>query len=222
MQAKAKPVVTEPVVATPVKPTTSKRPRGRPPSKKPKAKKPKAATKDKLTPQERAGAWIHETVTKAELSMLLHVSIRGLADLDNRGILVRAAKKGTYQTLPTMKSYISQLQERAAGRYKANENPATQEKHIRDRIEREISELKLAQMRGEIITLAEASEAWSGFATKVKASMMSISSKARSKIPHLTAFDAETIKDICRDELTDLAEEVRAAVPSGDADAIAE
>lgn len=204
--------MTEPAEAKPVKPTTSKKPRGRPRAKKTAAEKP--------TPQERAGAWIHDTVTKAELSILLHVSIRGLADLDNRGILVRAAKKGTYQTLPTMKSYIGQLQERAAGRYKPSENPAAHERLTRERVEREISELKLAQMRGEIITLAEATEAWSGFATKVKASMMSIASKARSKIPHLTAFDAETIKDICRDELTDLAEEVSASVPSGDADAI--
>jgi phage terminase Nu1 subunit (DNA packaging protein) len=203
-KAAVKPVETGPVETKTVAKTTSRAP---------KSSKKKAS--------DRAGSWIHPTCTKAELSILIGVSIRALADLDARGILVRAPKKGTYRTVPSIASYIKRLQETAAGRLKEGATPAAEERAARERVDRQISEIKLQQLKGEIITLAEASEAWSEFAGKVKASFLAIPSKIRSRIPHVTPHDAETIRDICRDELTDLAEEVKASVVSGDADAVA-
>lgn len=230
-KAKAKPAVTEPAVATTVKSTTSK------------AKKPSAATKTtkrapKAAPaatdgQKRgrgrpkthaegdpnalAGEWIHRTCTKAELSILLGISTRALSDLDARGVLVRAAKLGTFQTLPSIHAYINRLVAMASGRSGEAQTPAQKERTRREQVERELAELKLAEMKGEVIPLHEIEESWSEFAIKVKSSFMGLASKIRTIAPHLTPHDAEAIKDLCRDELAELAEEVRASVPTGDA-----
>ncbi len=164
--------------------------------------------------------WVPATCTKADLSVLLDLSPRALTDMDARGLLIRAAKNGTYQTIPTLHAVVNRLRNVAAGREKLGQSPAAEEKLLRERAERQTAELKLKQLRGEILTLDEVTESWSEFAGKVKAAMLSVPGKARSSIPHLTPHDAGELKVIVTDILNDLADEVEASVVSGDKDAL--
>jgi phage terminase Nu1 subunit (DNA packaging protein) len=165
-----------------------------------------------------AGNWIPDICTKPDLSLLLDISIRALGDLDAKGVLVKAPKNGTYFTRQSIKNYIEKLRNAAAGREEGRTNPLNDERVASERISRQIAELKLAQMRGDILTLDEVSESWSKFATAVKTAALSIPSKARTMIPHLTAHDAETIRTLVKDMLNDLADEVEASVVGGDPD----
>lgn len=164
---------------------------------------------------ERGGTWIPITCTKADLAILLNISMRALSDLDKRGLLVRGAKNGTYQTVPSMHMYIDRMRATAAGRLKEQASPAAEERFKREQLERKTAELKYDQMRGEVLSLSEVEESWSEFAGKVKSAVLSIPTKSRAAIPHLTAHDAAQIKTICKDLLNDLADEVRASVVSG-------
>lgn len=171
-------------------------------------------------PKTEAGHWIPATCTKRDLSVLLGVSIRTLTDFAATGILVPAAKNGTFQTAPSVKNYIEKLQKAAAGRTEEQRNPLNDERQREIKVNREIAEMKLAQLRGEVLTLDEVMESWSKFAAMVKSAALAIPSKARTQIPHLTAHDAETLKTLMKDMLNDLADEAADSVVGAEPDEV--
>ena len=158
-------------------------------------------------PRIEAGHWIPATCSKRDLSVLLDLSIRTLTDLAATGILVPAAKNGTFQTGPSVKNYIDKLRKAAANRADEQRNPLNDERMADVRVNRQISELKLAQLRGEMLTLDEVTESWGRLAAMMKSAALAIPSKARTQIPHLTAHDAETLRTLMKDMLNDLADE---------------
>lgn len=210
-----------------IRPKTAEKPvehppkrRGRPPKIRPEQAekvdtKAKATRKKKQEP-EITGHWIRETCTKADISRLTGVSIRALTDLDARGILVRGPRNGSYRTIPSLHSYISGLRETAAGRSKELQNPLNDERLLSERADREMKELRLAQLKGEVLTFQEISESWSTFASLVKARLLTVPGKARVQIPHLTAHDGEVLKMLVKDLLNDLSDEIEASVIGGD------
>lgn len=162
-----------------------------------------------------AGHWIPETCTKADLSVILGISLRSLTDLDTKGILVRAPKRNLYLTKPSMDAYLGRLRQTAAGRSEEVRNPLADERLANEKLVRQMNEIKLAQVKGEVLTLDEVSESWTAFAAQVKSAVLTIPGKARTSIPHLTNHDGETLKKMCRDVLNDLANEVEAGVIGG-------
>lgn len=162
------------------------------------------------------GAWIPATCSIADLAVLLGVSTRTIRDLDQSGTIVRASGRGRFETIPSINGYLKRLRENAAGRASTTGRTLSDERAESERITRQIQEIKLAQLRGEVLTLDEVSTSWSSFASAVKSAMLSVPGRARSTIPHLTAHDADVLRQICRDILQDLAEEVDASVISGE------
>ena len=157
-------------------------------------------------PVETGGKFLPEVCSRADLSVMLDISVRGITDLAATGVLVRAEQKGFYQTVPSIHAYIGKLRAQAAGRGGAlNLND---ERAKLAQVERQAAEIRLASTRGEVLTLKEVSEAWTGLVRKVKATVLAFPSRARSTIPHLTAHDQETLRQIAVDGLNELAEEV--------------
>ena len=169
------------------------------------------AAKPRTTAQPR----FPETCTAGDLAVILGMAPRNVRDWAAKGVFVRT-NSGRYLTLPSVQGYVKTLREQAAGRATANGDLA-EEKAANERIKREINEIKLAQLRGDVLTLEEVTDSWTKFALIVKGAMLSIPTKARGTIPHLTAHDGETIKRICRDTLTDLSKQAEAVVIGGDA-----
>lgn len=164
-----------------------------------------------------AGAsWLPDTCSSTELATILGISTRSVREWTQKGALVPATAKGRYQTLPSVHGYIKSLREQAAGRATKNGRVLADERANLAHTQNKITELKYAQMRGDVMTLDEVSDSWSSFAAAVKAAVLALPGKARSSIPHITAHDAEVLKRICRDSLIDLAEEVEAVVVMGD------
>lgn len=162
------------------------------------------------------GVWIPETCSKADLSKLLGISIRSIRDLEVTGILVPATGRGRYETLASIQNYLGRLREQAAGRATKGGNNLADERAEETRIDKEIKAIKLAQLKGEILTLDEVSASWSAFAGVIKGSLLALPSKARTSIPHLTAHDGEVLREMVRDMLLDLSDEVEASVIAGD------
>jgi phage terminase Nu1 subunit (DNA packaging protein) len=162
-----------------------------------------------------AGAWIPEACSKADLAVVFGVSIRTVSELDQRGVLTRSDKRGQFVTRPSIDAYITTLRRTAAGRTEETKSKLTDERLATERVSRQIQEMKLAEMRGEILTLDEVSEAWVKVASFIKRSMLSVPSKARTVLPHLTAHDAETLKTLIKDVLNEAADEAADAASLG-------
>lgn len=162
------------------------------------------------------GSKFPATCNQTELAHILGIAPRNVRDWAQRGVLVKATTKGRYQTLPSIQAYISHLRESAAGRATSGGKTLADEKAAQVRVQTEISEMKLAALRGEMLTLSDVRASWSQFALAVRSTVLSLPTSARSVIPHLTAHDGETLKRLCRDKLTDLAKEVEAIVIEGD------
>lgn len=83
-------------------------------------KRPATAASSSGTRRSKISSTIREalpeTCTKADLSIILDVSIRALSDLDQRGLLVHGPVRGTYLLLPTLHAYAQRLRNAAAGR----------------------------------------------------------------------------------------------------------
>jgi len=166
------------------------------------------------------GSFMPAVCKKADLSVILNVSTRTITDYDQRGLLVRAETRATYQTLPSIHGVLKELREQAAGRGTSTGYNLADERAKTEMVSRELQEIKLKQLKGEVLTLDEVSQSWSRFAAIVKQSVMSLPSKVRATIPHLTAHDGELVRDLCREILEDAAEEVEDTVIGGDRDDI--
>jgi hypothetical protein len=137
-------------------------------------------------------------------------------DLAARGILVPAEKKGMYQTLPSIHGALERLRAQASGR--GADQELNKIRAQREEINRERDAIELAKTKGEVLTLDEVSEGWSGLVKKVKAMFLGFPGKARSTIPYLTAHDQETLRQIAVDGLNELADEIEMGLVGADAD----
>lgn len=159
-----------------------------------------------------ADTWVREFCTKAELSRILKLSMRALSDLDAKGELIRGGKTGTYRTLPTIHAYIERLRLTAAGRLGQEENPLAKEKLATQTLERRMAALKLAQLEGKVLLVDEVSESWSAFALKVKTTLLTVPTRVRGKLPHLSSHDQEQIRLVVTDMLKQLSKDVDESV----------
>lgn len=164
--------------------------------------------------RKEAGSRFPETCTAADLAVILGMAPRNVRDWAAKGVFVKTAT-GRFITVASVQAYVKALREQAAGRATSSGELAD-EKVAGERIKREINEIKLAQLRGDVLTLDEVTDSWTKFALAVKGAVLSLPTKARGTIPHLTAHDGETLKRICRDTLTDLSKQAAAIVIGGD------
>jgi len=160
-------------------------------------------------------AGLRDTCSEAEMAALLGISPRAVREWANKGILNKVGK-GRYETVSSLHAYIQSLRETAAGHATTSGRTLADEKAELTRIERQTKELRLAQLKGDVLTLEEVAESWTKFAQMVRGSVLSLPSKARSTIPHLTAHDGETLKRVTRDMLSELARDAAAIVVGGD------
>ena len=163
-----------------------------------------------------SGGKFPDVCSKTDLSVLLGVSVRTLTDLAATGILVPAPKKGTYLFRDSVQNYVKKLQRAAANRADEQRNPLNDEKLLTERVTRQIQEMKLAQIKGEVMSVEEISDSWTDFARKVKSTFLSIPTKLRQKLPHLTAADGDVMRKTVRRMLQDLAKEVEGSVIAAD------
>ncbi len=135
-------------------------------TKKPVARKKPVAKKSK--PSTRGAAWVPATCSRGDLSVILDVSVRTIGTYAQKGWLVEAPGRGRYQTLPSIKNVINSLRESATNKASSTGVSLQDERAMTERVEREIKALKLAELRGEVLTLSEILDSWSTFAGSVK------------------------------------------------------
>lgn len=156
------------------------------------------------------GEWIPATCSRADLSILFGVSIRTIDNLIATGVVVPAEQRGMYQTLPTINAYLGDLRNKAAGRSK--DTALAEERARQAAVDREISEIKLAQIKGEVLTLDEVVAGWSSILQRVKSDLLALPAQLRAQIPHFGAHEQETARQLVRDVLNNTADEIEIGV----------
>lgn len=151
------------------------------------------------------------TVSTPQLCLMLNLSKRSVSDYGAKGVLVQATR-GRWQTLPSIQRYCDHVRQRAASHVTDSGISLVDERAKFAKTTRAMAELKLAKMRGEVLTIDEVTEAWGQMMQATRINFMSLPGKARQQLSHLTAYDAQVLKRLCVDVLTAIAEEVEQGV----------
>ena len=154
-------------------------------------------------PLDGAGADV-ELVGTREMLHLLDLSPAGLSDLARREIAVKRGRD-TYELAETVRRYIGNLREAAAGRGGDGAGALTAERARLAKEQADGQALKNAQARGELVRREDVEAEWSGIARLVRARIMAIPARLRAE-GGLSAEAAEAVDVALRRALAELAE----------------
>lgn len=120
------------------------------------------------------------------------------------GLLVKVGH-GRYKLFETVQNICRYRKRQAEGRIgkeetvdavKANADLKTSQKELND--------LRIAKMRGELVPIDDVKTAWDDVALGVKQLFMAFPQRARFDLPHLTGADQKVLERLARDMLDEL------------------
>jgi phage terminase Nu1 subunit (DNA packaging protein) len=113
---------------------------------------------------------------------------------------------GRYLLGESLHRVTKRLREQAAGRLGRDENvdAARANAELKD-AQRRLTEIKIKQLEGELISLPEVRAAWSEVALNVKQMFLSLPARARFLLSHLSGHDQKVLDQLVRDLLDEVA-----------------
>lgn len=147
--------------------------------------------------------------TQIEFGELVGISARTVRDYQERGS-VFVAERGKIDVVKSLHGYLGRLREQASGR-----SDASDDRRVLEQYKAKREELAYRKEAAEVLDLVEVKEAWSRFAVVLRTSAMSVPSRARARIPHLTAHDGQVLDVLMREFLVDLAKELESGTVPG-------
>jgi phage terminase Nu1 subunit (DNA packaging protein) len=144
-----------------------------------------------------------ETCSGPQLASWLGISDRTVREWAARGVIVRD-QPGRYRTLESIRAYTAALRREAEVGPSASSKLADEKTRMLA-ITRQIRALELARLQGEILSIDELDKAWTRFSRLLNAGIVSLPSRARSEITHLTEHDERTLMRLAQNALLDLA-----------------
>lgn len=146
----------------------------------------------------------------AEFGALLGITKQRVDQLAAEGTFVKAGR-GRYDIRVNIPRYLERLRIAASGRQGEGDDgqkiDPIFEKAMKDRVDRQLKELKLQQARGEVVQMSEVLLAWGRIMTAAKGKMMSLATRLPTMIHGLDKKDIEIIQNEVRSVLNDLAED---------------
>lgn len=153
-------------------------------------------------------------VERATLAAFLaNENERSIHSYAKRGLLVKAGH-GRYKLLESVQNVFHEVRRQAAGRIGKQENVDAAKANADLKIsQRELNELRIRQMKGELVSLPEVEAAWDEVALGVKQLFLSFPARARFDLPHLSGADQKVLEKLARDMLEELATEGEVVMP---------
>lgn len=149
------------------------------------------------------------TVNSATLEKIIGVSDRRIRQLAEEGIIVRTAK-GRYKLMESARNYILSLKvsmEASGADLPDGKLDLEEEKAIHERVKRQISELKLQTMRGELHKALDVERVMTDMLVSVKAKLLSMPTKLA---PLLVAREnADYIRTLINKEVLEALNELK-------------
>ena len=131
---------------------------------------------EKLGGQSAIGSTLMpETVTAADLGMLLGLSVRNVQGLAQRGVII-ARKRNAYPMVESVARYCDFIRSRRSG------DAVSEEKLRLTREQADKAALQNAKARGDLLDAADVRRAWTGIAADLRASFLAIPSRVASRL----------------------------------------
>jgi phage terminase Nu1 subunit (DNA packaging protein) len=143
-----------------------------------------------------------------DLAEWLGISDRRVRELAVEGIIEKSAK-GRYPLQACVVAYCAHIREVAAGRSgdEAEDLNLTKERALLIREQREGQVMKNAVTRRELLPRDEVEREWSDVLRGVRSQVLTVPSRCRALLPHLTAADVVVMDKEIRRTLTSIAED---------------
>lgn len=149
-----------------------------------------------------------ERVTTSELAKFLGITVQRAHQLENAGTLTKGEDR-KYDLKQAVQDYCARLRETAAGRQGTGEGglDPVQESARLKKVQADLIEIKLAQMRGEVISSDEVLVVWQRIIAAARARIMSLTTRLPTMIHHLDKPDIAIIENEVREVLERLTED---------------
>lgn len=145
------------------------------------------------------------SVTALDLADVIGVSKRAISDYAERGIIVKTGRN-RFDFRKSVQGYCEHIRTMAAGRGGENVDVLATERARLAREQADQAAMKNAAMRKELITVAEVRHEWVSIARRIRNVVMSVPSRCRQMLPHLTTYDVDLIDTEIRAALAELGE----------------
>lgn len=149
------------------------------------------------------------TVNSATLERILQVSDRRIRQLAEENIIIRAAK-GRYRLAESLTNYILTLKAAMqAGNAQTQDGDIDleEEKAIHERVKRQISELKLQTMRGELHKSEDVERVMTDMLVSFKTKLLSMPSKLAPVL--VSRNDIDLVKKTINSEVLEILNELK-------------
>lgn len=148
------------------------------------------------------------------LCWALDCDARTIGTYARQDVAIRTAR-GRYKLGETVRNVVRRLREQAAGRMGRTDGvDAVKANADLKEAQRVFTELRTKQLAGELLSYNEIEAAWAEIATATKQLFLSVPSRARFDIPHLTGKDQKALERLVHDMLTEVAFQGSPRLPS--------
>ena len=139
------------------------------------------------------------------LARICRLDVRTILKLAEQGIVLRVAR-GRFAQWESIGNIIEHYRDRASGRESKDGTVDVVKANaaLRDS-QRRLTDLKIAQLDGTLISLPEVRAAWAEVALHVKQMFLSLPARARFLLSHLSGRDQEVLDRLVRDMLDEVA-----------------
>jgi phage terminase Nu1 subunit (DNA packaging protein) len=121
------------------------------------------------------------------------------------GHIIKAAQPGFVKTWESLPLLYKHLRSVAAGHAsKDGKHDVAAESAQLKATQRRLTELKIAQMEGDLISATEVLEIWSDLVKDVRTVVLSIPARVQGELPHMVASEVELLKKLSRTMLAEL------------------
>lgn len=145
----------------------------------------------------------------AEMKIGPLAQLLGCSEVTARRVAVKLPERGLFDVPATLRAYLDRLREQAGRAGRPSVAGGDEYKAERTRLAREQADataLKNAQLRGELVPVADTLREWQAILRDIRAAMLAVPSQFASTQPHLTVHDIAALTDEIKRALEGLAD----------------
>lgn len=163
-----------------------------------------AATAKAIRPAEPAPV-NDGCVSVAELADAFGCSTRTVEKYAAQGLIVRVSR-GRYHFVSSVRKVVDYLRKQAATQQSGDGKfDAVAEGVLAKQAQRRLSELRIAQLEGTVISMDEVDQVWTALVVQNRQLVMSIPGRLRMEIPTMSGHEQKVAERVCHDLLTETA-----------------
>ena len=146
-----------------------------------------------------------DLVSVHQLATALDCSTRSVEKYAEQGLVLKVGR-GRYKYLESIQNVVRYLRKQASTQASGDGKfDLVEESALFKQAQRKMLEMRVEQMEGRLISVAEVEDAWATLVTETRQMVLSLPGRCRMELPDLTGHEQKLIEGICRDLLTEMA-----------------